>query len=54
MGRDLLQRLRWALPCRPALPSRPTSADAVAMAVVLALCVLSVYGEVSIPLPSSA
>jgi energy-coupling factor transport system permease protein len=37
-----------------ALPSRPTSADAVAMVVVLALCVLSVYGEVSIPLPSSA
>jgi energy-coupling factor transport system permease protein len=37
-----------------ALPSRPTSADAVAMVVVLALCVLSVYGEVSIPLASSA
>jgi energy-coupling factor transport system permease protein len=37
-----------------ALPSRPTSADAVALVVVLALCVLSVYGEVSIPLASSA
>ena len=37
-----------------ALPSRPASADAVALVVVLAVCVLSVYGELSIPLASSA
>jgi energy-coupling factor transport system permease protein len=36
-----------------ARPSRPTSADAVAMAVVLAVCVLSLYLELGTPLATS-
>lgn len=37
-----------------ARPSRPTSADAVAMVVVLAVCVLTLYVELGTPLATSS